>query len=114
MSEMADKTRRIRVLNDAFRVSFDRRLGRLMLTQGVANLPIEVQKEVLDCVSAFKAFTADNDPHGEHDFGSFELVGQAFFFKFDYYAPDMEHGSEDPSDANQTRRVLTLMLAEEY
>lgn len=33
----------------------------------------------------FNAFTKDNNPHGENDFGSFELHGQTVFFKFDLY-----------------------------
>ena len=32
-------------------------------------------------VATFDAFSADNDPHGEHDFGSFELAGDKFFWK---------------------------------
>ena len=51
----------------------------------------------------FKAFTADNDPCGEHDFGAFDHQGQRIFWKIDYYAPDMEHGSEDPADARLPR-----------
>ena len=65
-------------------------------------------------VTRFDRFTDDNDPYGEHDFGSFELVGRTFFFKIDTYDPNMEFGSEDPSDPTKTTRVLTLMLAEDY
>jgi hypothetical protein len=57
---------------------------------------------------------SDNDPHGEHDFGSIELVGHTFFFKVDYYVPHIQGGSEDPADPEQTTRVLTIMRADEY
>ena len=57
---------------------------------------------------------AHNDPHKEHDFGSFEIAGRKFFFKLDYYDLAMEFGSEDPADPAKTMRVLTIMLAEEY
>jgi Protein of unknown function (DUF3768) len=64
--------------------------------------------------NCINVFIEDNDPHGEHDFGSFEIEGRKLFFKIDYYDKDMRFGSEDPSDPSKTARVLTLMLAEEY
>ena len=58
-------------------------------------------------------FTAD-DPYGERDFGAFEFQGARLFFKIDYYDLALEYGSENPADASITRRVLTIMLSEEY
>jgi hypothetical protein len=105
-------TDRIRELNDAFRTSL--RGGRAVMTSGVAELPDCVKAEAIVQVAAFSDFTRDNDPHGEHDFGSFTLVGRKFFWKIDYYDKRCEFGSEDPSDPQKTTRVLTIMLAEEY
>ncbi len=105
---------KIRALNDAFRTTLDQRLGRVMMTAGVDALPSDVKAMVVRRVATFSAFDAENDPHGEHDFGSFTLAGRKFFFKLDYYDSAMEFGSEDPADAAKTTRVLTIMLAEEY
>ena len=85
-----------------------------MMTSGVDELPDCVKAEALVQVAHFSDFTGDNDPHGEHDFGSFTLVGRKFFWKIDYYDKHCEFGSEDPSDPEKTTRVLTVMLAEEY
>ena len=105
---------RIRDFNDAFRKTLDPTLGRMMLTAGVNALPSDVRAMAIRKVATFDAFNADNDPHGEHDFGSFDLAGDKFFFKLDYYDPSLEVGSDDPADTAKTTRVLTLMLAEEY
>jgi hypothetical protein len=105
-------TDRIRELNDAFRTTL--RGGRAVMTAGVYELPDCVKAEAMMQVAAFSHFTPDNDPHGEHDFGSFTLVGRKFFWKIDYYEKLCEFGSEDPSDPEKTTRVLTIMLAEEY
>jgi uncharacterized protein DUF3768 len=113
-NDLAEKSRRIRDLNDAFRKSLDSALGTTMLTAGVSALPSDVRAMAIRKVATFDAFGADNDPHGEHDFGSFDLAGHKFFFKIDYYDSTLESGSEDPADPAMTTRVLTLMLAEEY
>ncbi len=107
-----DKTRKIRVLNDNFRATFLG--GRIVVTPGVRCLPLLVNARVLLAVQSFRDFTEDNDPHGEHDFGSFEVAGETFFWKIDCYDLDCRYGSEDPSDPEKTTRVLTIMLAEEY
>lgn len=87
---------------------------KIVCTRGIATLSPEAQITVASMIRNFQDFTEANDPHGEHDFGSFEHDGIRIFWKFDYYAPDMRHGSEDPADPRQTVRVLTIMLAEEY
>jgi hypothetical protein len=103
---------KIRALNDAFRTAMTG--GRVLLTAGVDSLPSDVQAIVIRRVATFSDFTKENDPHGEHDFGSFEVAGRKFFWKIDYYDAAMEFGSEDPADASKTTRVLTVMLASDY
>jgi hypothetical protein len=70
------------------------KLLRCILTRRVGALLFAEQAAVIAKVMNFDAFTEDNDPHGEHDFGAFEHEGQRVFWKIDYYAPDMLHGSE--------------------
>lgn len=104
--------RRIRVLNDFFRATFLG--GKVVITAGVASLPLDVKSRALIQVQSFADFNADNDPHGEHDFGGFAVAGEEFFWKIDYYDERCELGSEDPADPEKTTRVLTIMLAAEY
>ena len=103
---------RIRVLNDNFRTTFVG--GQVVMTQVVAELPLDLKARIILAVQSFAAFDPENDPHGEHDFGSFELAGETYFFKVDYYSPDLKGGSEDPADPEKTTRVLTIMRADEY
>lgn len=110
--ESNDRIARIRDLNDAFRRSFSG--GKIMMTCGVADLPAMVKSAALVKVAECSEFSIDDDPHGEHDFGSFELCSRKFFWKIDYYDTNCEFGSEDPADPAKTTRVLTLMLASEY
>ena len=72
------------------------------------------QDAVLQLVRNFKQFTPDNDPYDEHDFGMVEYQGDRYFWKFDYYDRNMEFGSPEPSDPEQTTRVLTVFLSSEY
>ena len=107
-----DRRELIRELNDTFRTTFAG--GQVLLTPGVDGLPSDVRAMAIRKVATFDAFDADNDPHHEHDFGSFDLWGRKLFFKIDYYDRNLEFGSPDPADPACTTRVLTIMMAEEY
>jgi len=111
-STIATTVERIRDLNDAFRRTFVG--GAVMITAGVEAMPVEQRRSLLAKVRAFDAFTSDNDPHGEHDFGAIDQGGVRCFWKIDYYDRATEMGSPDPTDPAVTTRVLTIMLAEEY
>lgn len=110
---MADSaTARIRDLNDHARQTFTG--CRVVITRGIAELGDEAADQVLAQVRTYDCFTPDNDPYGEHDFGSFHSGEYQVFWKWDYYDVDMSMHSPDPSDDTVTTRVLTIMLAEEY
>lgn len=112
MMSLDTNSQHIVQLNDAFRKTFSG--GQVVITAGVQALSPEQQQAVFQAVQAFNTFTEDNDPYCEHDFGAFSLLGQRFNWKIDYYDSSMQWGSENPADPKQTKRVLTIMLAEEY
>ena len=100
----------IAALNDQARQTFKE--CRVVITQGVQALGNV--DAVLRKVRLFDAFTPDNDPYGEHDFGAIRYQGTTCFWKIDCYDLDLHMHSPDPSDETVTARVLTIMLAEEY
>ena len=106
------QTKAIRDLNDWFRCTLEG--GTVLLTAGIVALGEDMQGRIIEAVRTFDDFTPDNDPHGEHDFGSLEVDGEQIFFKLDYYDPTRAMHSEDAADPSVTERVLTIMLASEY
>lgn len=106
------RTFRIRELNDAFRTTLAG--GKTYFTQGVSERGVAFSAAALAAVRSFSDFSTDNDPYGEHDFGSFTIADEKLFWKIDYYDRSTDYGSNDPADPAQTTRVLTIMLAEEY
>ena len=104
-------TAKTRELNDRLRTTFEG--GRVMFTQGVRSKGAAFLQAVVQQVQAFNGFTKDNDPYGEHDWGTFTLDGDVVNWKIDYYAVDLLHGSEAPWDEAVTSRVLTIMLMDE-
>jgi hypothetical protein len=109
---MDTKTALIRALNDELR----RRLigGTAVITPGIAALGEEAVARIVKTIEVYDDFCHANDPHEEHDFGAFDADGHRVFFKIDYYDETLTVHSPDPSDPNVTRRVITIMLADEY
>ena len=110
-------TSRIRQLNDEFRSTLlDSKLGSqgVYFTAPIAGLPLHEQSEIIRRVVEYDEFTAENDPHGEHDFGSFEFAGERILWKIDCYDLDLHYGSPDPSDPAVTKRILTIMFGDDY
>jgi hypothetical protein len=112
-SKPLTKTERIRRLNDALRNGKSRN-GSIVITAGIHALGPDFVAEARKAVATFDAFNADNDPHGEHDFGAVTVNGEKLFFKIDYYDLSMSAHSPDAADPSTTKRVLTIMLASEY
>ncbi len=115
----ASRTKRIAELNDRLRTALGMCRGvpgMVVMTNGVAALDEPDQVHVLQAVRNFRAFSEDNDPYGEHDFGSVAIEGiENVLWKIDYFADaECMMGSVDPADTNQSYRVLTIMLASEY
>lgn len=73
------------------------------MTSGVNALGTKAVVDILISIKAFNNFNEDNDPHGEHDFGSFNYEDQKIFWKIDNYNGQEEYDL-----------VLTIMLADEY
>jgi hypothetical protein len=105
-------TDRIRELNDRARQSFTG--CRVVITQVMAELGETTVQQILAKVRTYDRFSPDNDPYGEHDFGSFHHGEVQVFWRWEYYDLDYSMHSMDPADETVTARVLTIMLAEEY
>ncbi|MCQ2965635.1 MAG: DUF3768 domain-containing protein [Alphaproteobacteria bacterium] len=102
----------IKTLNDELRHKLPD--GHVMLTRGIFSKSDEDLNAIMQKVIDFSDFNEENDPYGEHDFGSFDYKGDKIYWKIDYYDLNCEYLSEDPSNPNVTNRILTIMLAEEY
>lgn len=99
----------------------------VVATEGIRALPEDDQSRLRELVETFDAFTPDNDPYGERDFGAIRQgldgvwsvsrpvdVAMTVLWKIDAYDRALRFGSEDPTDPAVTRRVLTIILASEY
>lgn len=120
-----ERTERIATQNDAFRKALTTTVlngqqidGKVVVTPTVLSMGAQFLADVTYAVTAFNTFTDDNDPLAEHDFGIVEVghagLRQRAYWKIDLYDEDYVLASACPEDPRQTRRVLTIMLPEDY
>lgn len=108
---------RIRDLNDAFRASLITQtpLGKLYATAGIAAHGADFQNRAIEAVVAFSDFTEDIDPSRTHNMMCVTIDGIITWAKIDYYdKADPDLGADDPSNAETTERVMTLLKHCEY
>lgn len=84
--------------------------ARFIITRSIIDDPD--MADIVGAMRSFNTFSEDNDPHEEHDWGRFEVNGEWFNFKFDYFEDSECNFGAD--DLNNCYRVLTLMRASEY
>lgn len=103
---------KIRDLNDLLRQTFA--TGKIVLSNKVQALEPDIKETVLTNVRCYDDFKSDFGQSSERDFGAFDVEGISYFWKIDYYDTDLEFLSTDPANPQATRRVLTIMRADEY
>ena len=129
LTSQREQTARIARLNDLARQAMGVACTAVA-TVGFRSLPEADKSQVRELIETYDAFDEDSDPHGERDFGAVYQSGdgrwttdrprvrdderERVFWKLDYYDRDLQFGSEDPANPAVTRRVLTIMLADEY
>lgn len=129
LANARERTARIARLNDLARSAMGVACT-VAATVGFRSLPEADQSCVRELIETFDAFTEDNDPHGERDFGCIYQLGdgqwtterprlredehERVFWKLDYYERNLQFGSDDAANPAITRRVLTIMLSDEY
>ena len=126
---LTSQRERIAHLNDLAR----RAMGvacTAVATVGFRSLPEADQSCVRELIETFDVFDEDNDPDGERDFGTIYQIAdgrwtterprlrederERVFWKLDYYDREMRSASDDAANPAVTRRVLTIMLSDEY
>ena len=112
MSEDATRRATIARLNDHFR--FTGEDGWVFLSAGVAAQAVPVKDAIVHAVRNFDTFTSDSDPDGAHEYGMLTIHELQIIWEITYYRRDLGKAESDPADPATTKRVMAIMLAEEY
>lgn len=88
--------------------------GQIVVTAAVRDKGRDFETGAYVAVARDTDFTSDNDPYGDHGFGTVTVQGVKLFWKIDLYDTEFVYGSPAPAEPSETRRVLTIMLPSDY
>lgn len=103
---------KIRELNDKFRRSGQG--GVTLISLGVHDLGAKAVADIRKDIASITSFSKEDDPDGMHDFGSVSHNGRLIYWMIEHYDKDIANEAEDPSDADETTRVMSIILSTEY
>jgi hypothetical protein len=113
----ASHTEAVARLNDRCRMGYDRTARTVITRTCLATFSLgDRMSEILAqsrILAAIRKHRFPQDDRSERDRGQVEYEGQCVYFAIDAYDLDLVFGSEDPSDASVTRRVMTIMVRED-
>lgn len=104
-------TLKIRKLNDDFRKNLS--TGYVYVTNEFHALPEEVKIKAIRKISHFNSFGDEVDPDNEHDFGFVQVNGIDIMFQIDCLKITSNQICSNPNTANNSRRILSIMLTKE-
>ena len=102
-------TERIRALNDELRRNLPS--GHAVMTAGIAALGPEAVARIVKTIAVYDDFCHANDPHQEHDFGSFEADGHTIFFKIASARSTAEKSSRNSREIEICRGSIYLFYS---
>lgn len=115
--ETKSRTEQIAELNDRARHGLDNAAKVIFttnllneLSDGSRRGDVVAQARIM--IAMRECDFSDGSP--ERDMAWFEVDGVRCMMKIDYYDANFEWGSENPANAAETRRAITLMQPEDY
>lgn len=99
---------------------FQTNSGIVKLSDNVSMLDADDKANLLRLFIHYDDFSIEgeephgDDPYGEHDFGVVDTNTGRYYFKIDYFDNNYEYHSPNKEFLTLTKRVLTVLEANEY
>lgn len=108
----SEQLKRIQNLNDMLRIFH--RNGEIVYSSGMSIFSNCDLFQIMRAISFYDGFNENNNPYLEKDFGIINFKNYKIIWKIDYYDTELKYHSSAPYDSTKTRRVMTVMLSDEY
>ena len=103
-------------LNDRLRVHGDQSIGKIVVHRHITALSGQEMMDIMKAVRTYNDWCEEKDPYGEHDYGSFEMNGETYIWKIEYYDPSYTYGVYESvrNNTKECKRLLTILPADQY